>query len=201
MIEINLLGEKGKEKKKASLGPTQFDAFRPFLVPMILSVIVLYTPHYILEETIAEKKAQLQEEIKVADAELTKNKAREKELSAVITKVDSLRNQQAEIQIKIASVERVVSTRLYPVPVLDGISQIIPKFVWLTEMEYKNSQSPALIILQGNALTNEILSDFLAGLQESTLFTNIRLEESLHKEEKDIAFKQFKIALTAQESI
>ena len=204
MVQINLIGDAIKSKKKSSLGfgdlGEGMEKLKELMhVTTIISILAIILPPKYVDFTIKTKRQEFQEALAKQDKEISSLKQEERELAADISQIDSLTKQIEMYRTKVSAVERLVSTRTYPVPVLDSISQVIPKYVWLTELNFNLGKGGGQLSLAGNAITNDVLSDFIAALQEIPHFSNVMLEESVHQSEKDYDFKKFRLNLNTKE--
>jgi Tfp pilus assembly protein PilN len=204
MIRVNLLGEKAKGSKGRGVQMPDFGEMTEKLrglahVSVFLSILGIVVPQVVVKHLISTERSKFQKTQAAQETQIADLRRRERELSDVITQIDALNQQIEETRAKVAAVERLVSTRLFPVPVLDSVSQVIPKYVWLTELSYNASATRGTVHMEGKSLTNDLLSDFLAALQEVPRFSGVQLEESVHQSEKEYDYKQFKLNLVTKE--
>ena len=81
-------------------------------------------------------------------------------------------------------------TRVGPVKVLDYVSQSVePVKVWLTKL----GLNAAVVDVEGRALTNDDVVEFVNNLRRTDHFSNINLVESRSATENKINLYQFKL--------
>jgi Tfp pilus assembly protein PilN len=79
---------------------------------------------------------------------------------------------------------------------MDMVSKALPDAVWLTSMEY----SGRTLKIKGNALTNNMIADFIANLEATGLFSEVNLirsTKSRRYKETEVYEFQLEAILTA----
>lgn len=206
MIEINLLGdEKSKKKSRTassiSIGPT-FKTLGKFInIHMFLSAAMVIGISAYFKNLIQTRREDYQNQLAQTSKQLSELQSKKRQLSQDSEQIQRIETEIATLRGKMNSIENIFSSRVFPVPKLDAISQTIPRFVWLTKLDYAIEGPKGKVTLEGAAITNDALSDFLAALQEYPGFSNIELSESIHQDEKDYAYKKFRIQLRTEEKM
>lgn len=88
--------------------------------------------------------------------------------------VDAFKAKKADIQQKLAVIERLERSRSGPVHILDELASRTPERVWLTLLKAEGGQ----IELKGMSLDNELVALFLTSLNDSKYFTSVELKET-----------------------
>jgi len=88
--------------------------------------------------------------------------------------VDAFKAKKADIQQKLAVIERLERSRSGPVHILDELASRTPERVWLTLLKAEHGQ----IELKGMSLDNELVALFLTSLNDSKYFTSVELKET-----------------------
>jgi type IV pilus assembly protein PilN len=104
-------------------------------------------------------------------------------------KVDAFKAKKADIQQKLAVIERLERSRSGPVHILDELATRTPDRVWLTELKADDGQ----IQLEGMSLDNELVALFLTSLNDSPYFTNVELKATELKTVDSLKLNTFKI--------
>ncbi len=87
-------------------------------------------------------------------------------------------------------IDQLEQSRVGPVKVLDHVSQSLePLKVWLTRL----GLSSDTVELEGKALTNDDVVDFVNNLRRTDFFTGINLQESKAAVENKITVYQFRL--------
>ena len=60
---------------------------------------------------------------------------------------------------------------------MDELSKHLPDWTWLTEVGYENM----IITVKGNALSNNLVADYIFNLENSPVFKNVNLISSTQK--------------------
>jgi len=178
MIRINLLpGPKGKQAKP------QYDVRAQVLLGAGVIVIVLAGCWWYSASLDSELEAQQEEKA-----------SREKQVAQLkeqVKQVQDFEQKKKLLEDKNRVIDQLEQSRLGPVKVLDHVSQSLePLKVWLTRL----GVSSDAVELEGRALTNDDVVEFVNNLRRTDYFTNISLQESKAAVENKINLYQFKLA-------
>jgi type IV pilus assembly protein PilN len=200
MIKINLLPIKATRKRE------YVKQQLILAVVLILGAIVgCYMWYSYMDGKIADK----QKEIATARQQIEQYKK-------AIGEVEKYKGLEAALNRKLKIIEDLEKGKTGPVRVLDHLSQIIPKQVWLTNW----SEKSGTVKVEGEALTNKHVAEFITALKEPAedlqprdpagqqqkkphFFTGIRLLETTMTDDKEFkrTFIQFKINLKVNYAI
>ncbi|WP_333654246.1 PilN domain-containing protein [Dissulfurispira sp.] len=174
MIRINLLAE--KKKKKRVKGPASF------LVAIIIvsgaALIVMGLVTFLFKSSVSKLKAQSES-----------NKAKLTELNKKINEVKKYEKLNKEIEQRNALIETLRKNQAVPVRILDDVSTVMPKGIWLASMTYKDSG----VGLEGYAFTNIDIVSYVENLKKSVNFTDVYLEELKQVEFEKVQVYRFKL--------
>ncbi len=184
MIRINLLKPETKEVKKAPPGPAVEVKERKALpVANIVFVVALICLAALF---LFQKRALDQEKRRLAAAQEEKQK-----LAYVIEKLQQLEQQKTIFEKKINLINSLKARQPIAVIVLDEISRCLPDYVWLTELTYDNQR----IQIRGQALSNNLIADFIRNLEDSEYLENVDLMSSTQRTTADQTFLEFAMTL------
>ena len=180
MIRINLLssGPKGRPAKP------QYDVRAQVLLGAGLLVVTVagcwwYSDS--LDTEIAARQAEKEDK--------TKQVAHLKEQ---VKQVSDFEQRKKLLEDKNRIIDQLEKSRVGPVKVLDYVSQSLePLKLWLVRVGV-NGQN---IDLEGRALTNDDVVEFVNNLRRTDYFTDINLQESRAALESQISVYQFKLGL------
>ncbi len=153
MIRINLLPVK-EERKRIAL--------RNNLIVFVVSLIVLFIIMAMMQKSINHRKEVLQNEIAQVQNEIQK-------LREITKKIKPTQNKKAELQEKLKVIATLEKNRLFPVIVLDKLSNAAPNQLWFTRLIYTSNG----IKISGKALDHRIVAEFVKDLQKTGYFTDI----------------------------
>lgn len=171
MIKINLLLTR-KEKKKAGV--------RKEFVILILAVGLLLILLAALNWKIGKEKEDMVAQI----SETKKEIARYKSLAVEVTKA---KEAQKVLQDKLNIINSLRKGKETPVRVLDEISVYKPEKLQLGLMKKEGSK----LGIEGIALDDETIVQFMTNLKKSKLFKNVDLIVSEQIEQNKIKLKKF----------
>ena len=171
MIKINLLLTR-KEKKKAGV--------RKEFVILILAVGLLLILLAALNWKIGKEKEDMVAQI----SETKKEIARYKSLAVEVTKA---KDAQKVLQDKLNIINSLRKGKETPVRVLDEISVDKPEKLQLELMKKEGSK----LAIEGIALDDETIVQFMTNLKKSKLFKNVDLIVSEQIEQNKIKLKKF----------
>ncbi|MBI5182675.1 MAG: PilN domain-containing protein [Nitrospirae bacterium] len=177
MIKINLSTiKKGVKKSKVSV---EFQS--QLIVAVVVALLVLGGAVYGWT-WLNSKVNRLENEKVLAQRELTSLKEKVKE-------VENFEKDNKNYKDKNATIEQLKKNQTGPVFMLDEISKNIPERVWLTKL----SESGGRISLEGNAISNTDLVNFVNNLRNAKGFSNVDLTESKSAMDGNIPIFIFKL--------
>jgi len=113
------------------------------------------------------------------------------QLKEQVKQVQDFEQKKKLLEDKNRVIDQLESARVGPVKVLDYVSQSIePLKVWLTNLKL----SADTVEVEGRALTNDDVVEFVNNLRRTDFFANINLQESKAAVENKINIYQFKLA-------
>jgi len=92
-------------------------------------------------------------------------------LKRKIGKIRYLNKLRHEVEYKLGIIETLQDGRFRTIKTLNSISKSMPKGVWMTDF----SDSERLLYVDGVAINNEVVADFLRGLEKSPDIENVSL--------------------------
>jgi len=173
MIKINLLP--GKEKKKAGL--------RKEIVILILSMILLLILLIGIQWKITNEKEEMVSKISNTKKEI----AYYKSLTVEVTKA---KEAQKVLQDKLNVIEKLRREKASPIKVLDELSISKPEKIHLESLKKEGSK----LGLEGIALDDETIANFMTNLRKSKVFKNVDLIVSEQTEQSKIKLKKFTLS-------
>jgi type IV pilus assembly protein PilN len=174
MIRINLLPFRAARKKENIRRQVSV-----FLLSLIFVILVLFAGNYYL----GSKVKGLKKDIDTANAELKKYNDINKEIARIKKTLENLRK-------KMDVINRLELDRHAPVRLLDTMTQmIVAKRMWFTRLEEKGNT----IKIDGIAMDNKTVADFMVRLQNCGLFSSVNLKTLKHKEFEGNNLKTFQV--------
>lgn len=177
MIRINLLpGPKGKKAKP------QYDVRAQALLGIGVIVITLAGCWWY--------SASLDSELEVQQEEKQSKEKQVAQLKEQVKQVQDFEQRKKLLEDKNRIIDQLEQSRLGPVKVLDHVSQSLePLKVWLTKLGIASD----VIELEGKAMTNDDVVEFVNNLRRTEYFTAINLQESKAAVENKINVYQFRL--------
>lgn len=176
MIRINLIPYRDARRRRQILEHVAY-----FIAVLVLSVVLIMGAHTISSMQLSS----LQEET----AELT---AQNKVLKEKIGKIEHLDALRAEVERKLEIVDRLQEGRFHSLTTLHEIAQLIPRNVWLTSIADNTTE----IALVGKAESNKAVANFMRQLDQSPIFSNVKLLAINRIDSGGIPVRQFSINLS-----
>jgi len=184
MIRINLLKPETKEIKEGPPAPVA--EVKEKKAPPIANIVLVMVIVVLAGLFFLQKRALDQERQRLAAAQEEK-----RQLAYVSEKLAQLQEQKAIFEKKINLINSLKAQQPIAVIVLDEISKCLPDWVWLTELTYENR----VIQIKGNALSNNLIADFIRNLENSPNFENVDLKSSTQRTVGDQAILEFAMSL------
>lgn len=172
MIRINLLPS---GRKKAFMLP-------PTIMYGIIALVVLLIAFAGFTFHLSSKIHKKQAEIVVKDKKL-------KKLQAALVEVKNYEKDNQEFREKTKIIEQLKKNQVIPLRLLDEVSEMLPKGVWLTNLK----DASGIISMEGFAFTNSDLVAYVQNLKGSKYLTDVMLDESRQTELGDYSVYKFKL--------
>ncbi len=173
MIKVNLLPVKRKKKPKPI--PT-FIISAALITGITLGVMLFLV--FLFNARLSTKKNIFQaNEQKIA------------ELKQKIKEVENYEKLNKTIQEKNSIIEQLRNNQSVPVKLLDEISKLLPKGVWLNAMTVSGGN----IDIDGYAFDNSEIVSYVQNLKNSQMLTEVYLQESKSTTIEKISLYMFKL--------
>ncbi len=157
MIRINLLPFRTERKKENVRRQVSL-----FLLSMVLVLLVLFYYNFSLNSKIGKLNAK----IETTNTELQKYNEINKEIARIKNSLEILRK-------KMAVITQLESDRHAPVILMDTMTQVlVEKRMWFTGL----SVGDQTVTINGIALDEKTVADFMVRLQNSGLFSDVDLK-------------------------
>lgn len=177
MIRINLLPFRADRKKENVRRQVSL-----FLLSLVLVLIIAFYYNFDL----SSKIGKLNKNIKTTNAELTKYNEINKEIARIRKNLENLRK-------KMAVIEQLEADRHAPVVLLDTMTQVlVAKRMWFNKLVVQDKT----VKIDGIALDEKTVADFMVRLQKSGLFSQVRLNSVKRQEVQKTNLKGFQILCT-----
>lgn len=189
MIRINLLKPETKEIREAAPAAPVAEV-RERKAPPIANIVLILAIVLLAALFFIQKRALDQEKQRLAAAQEEK-----RQLAYVSEKLIELQRQKEIFEKKINLITSLKAQQPIAVILLHEISKCLPDWVWLTEVSYENR----VLQIRGNALSNNLIADFIRNLEDSPYLENVDLRNSIQRTSGERTFLEF--ALTLQLSL
>ena len=173
MIRINLLPT--AKRKKTLILP------QPFIygiAALLLAVIVAIPITLYMNSRISDIETDI----------FTKQK-RLNELQVVLQKIATYESDNMEVKRKASIIEQLKKNQIVPLVLLDEVSEVLPKGVWLTKL----SDKERFISIEGYAHSNSDLVGYVQKLKGLKFFQDVMLVESRQQDLEGITLYKFKL--------
>ena len=135
--------------------------------------------------------ASLDDEIEARQEEKQEKEKQVAQLKEQVKQVQDFEQKKKLLEDKNRIIDQLEQSRVGPVKVLDHVSQSLePLKLWLTKL----GLSADTVELEGKALTNDDVVEFVNNLRRTDYFSNINLQESKALVENKINLFQFRLA-------
>lgn len=169
MIKINLVSEGRKpivaRKAKEALGVGDLPLGELLLYTFVLLGILMIAGYW----------WHLKGVIKDRDAAIAEAQREVDELALVLKEVEDFKVKKAELEHKIAVIERLKANQSGPVRIMDLVSAALPDLLWLDNMSLRGSS----VDLRGQAFNTNQIATFLESLKRVPEFAEPRLKSAV----------------------
>ena len=177
MIRINLLPFRTERKKENVRRQISL-----FLLSLGLVLIVLVYYNF----SLSSKIGKLNKTIATTKNELNRYEEINKEIARIKQNLETLKK-------KMAVIDQLESDRYAPVKLLDTMTKVlITNRMWLVSLDDQEKT----VTINGIALDNKTVADFMVGLQNCGLFSEVSLKTVKHQEVQKSKLKGFQILCT-----
>ena len=115
------------------------------------------------------------------------------QLNLVIKRIDSLKERTTQVRQRMDVIMEVDKNRFLWPRLLDDISTSLPRYTWLETMS-EISPLPELVLrIEGNTMSNILLSELLFNLQQKESLKNVQLVSSAERTHGSYQTKYFVI--------
>lgn len=184
MIKINLLPpEKRKKlkkvtpaKKKAAMPSLpkmqlKFDPMVVFPVAALIIAVVLIGGSFFW---LGHKEKTMKEQRDTLRVELNR-------LNRVINRIDNLKLQTKQVRDRMEVILDVDRNRFLWPRILDEVSSALPRYTWLESITEITPFPQLTLRLEGNTMSNLLLSEMITKLENSSMLKDIRLISSAER--------------------
>jgi type IV pilus assembly protein PilN len=134
--------------------------------------------------------ASLDSDIEVLQEEQRDKGKQVADLKEQVKQVQDFEQKKKLLEDKNRIIDQLEQSRVGPVKVLDHVSQSLePLKVWLTKLGFSSDT----VEVEGKALTNDDVVEFVNNLRRTDYFTGINLQESKAMVENKINVYQFRL--------
>lgn len=164
MIRINLLSEGRRPTAvRKSKGPSlaERDWTNAALVAGIVVGLIAAGAYWFV---LHQRRADIQQEVKVAEAEVER-------LKPILEEVEMFKAKKADLERKIEVITNLKNAQTGPVRVMDAVSRALPELLWLDRMEVTGSE----IRISGRAFNVNAVSNFIENLDKVPEFNEPRV--------------------------
>lgn len=169
MIKINLLPVKQKQR--------QYTVVYQLVIGGVVLLILLsgcgidFLLQKATERDLLRKKADLEHQIS--------------EQERLIGEVKQFEEKEAELKRKLGVIENLKNNKVGPVLLLEELSVTIPKKAWVSSIKETTSPpSSHSVAITGEAISDEVVAEFMSKLEESRYFSDVNLIEARFAGEK-----------------
>lgn len=174
MIRINLLPT-AKKKKKPLILPVPF---MYGLAALLFLIITAGSVTIYMNSQISNLKADI----------FTKEK-KLNEFKVVLQKIENYEKDNEEFKRKAGVIEQLKRNQIVPLVLLDEVSEVLPKGVWLTKL----TDQARFISIEGYAHSNYDLVGYVQNLKSLKFFQDVMLVESRQEDLEGVSVYKFKL--------
>jgi len=186
MIRINLAVERARPKVKRRIA-VPGGVFLIYLgVAAVAGVGAEGVRSYMINQDIADVQRQIDEQ-----------KAQETELAPFRPKLEELKTNQARLEARKKVIDTLTSNKAGPVRLLEAVGSTVSvtETLWLTAMTEKGGGD---VEFAGQAGSVDAVASFITALNNSGLFQNVEIKQSVQKPGRGGVVSNFDFTLSAK---
>jgi len=108
-----------------------------------------------------------------------------------VAKLEEVKNQKAQLELKINLIRQLKSNQDIAVKIMDEINRRLPDYVWLKDASYDGQT----LKLKGEAISNNLIADFITNIERSETFGQVNLIDSTQKSQGGAVFLEFNLTV------
>ncbi len=155
MVTINLLPVKAE---------LRLNAIIQHVIVFAVCAGVIVIGLGILQGTMKREKTSIESDIQTTQAQIAELKVKAEE-------IEKVKKRRVELEKKLQVINDLSIQKTGPVEVLDELSMLIPEKAWISS--YTNTGDK--VVLDGTAVDNTIIAEFMKRLQGSKHYTDVEL--------------------------
>ncbi len=171
MIKINLLVAR-EERKKESI--------RKEATIFVLALVLVLVGIIFAQWMTIRQRESVRTQIREAQDEL-------KRLEVIKRKINKAKADKEILQEKLNIIAKLNLNRTRPIEIMGFLASKIPEKMWLKSLDKKGGK----LTLQGIALDDETIANFMKRLQQSKIFTSVELVVTERVTIEKLNLKQF----------
>jgi len=181
MIRINLLPVRQIKKRIQS---------RNELIALLCFLLLVLTILGMVFLSLNSKVDSMNQEI----SKLSKEKEKH---DAVLKRISKIKKDQAALETKLQVIQNLKTNSQLPVRVLDGIAYLTPPTrIWLESISLQGSK----LTMNGIAMDNETIAQYMQSIKESPLFNAAELKSSRQADINGQKLKQFDMTVSIEKT-
>jgi Tfp pilus assembly protein PilN len=176
MIEINLLPDAGKKKRKAGAGlgvklPTSLPAFDRMTAFIVAAWIIAPLILFLMFFSVRSDRAELSAGIEQAVADSAR-------YARLIDTQTALQARQDTIAQKLFIIQEIDAGRYVWPHILDEISRALPPYTWIEQIQQQGGGAVPSFTITGRTGSLPALTRFMDALEASPFLRNVQLVSS-----------------------
>lgn len=120
---------------------------------------------------------------------LDEKNARKAQLKDVENTLAELEKAKVDLTRKVALIGQLKSQQMSTVKMMDELSNALPEWVWLADLRFSGNR----LNLNGKAIHNNLIADFINNLKATNSFTDIQFQGSTKVKQKGVDIFNFKL--------
>jgi len=185
MIKVNLLSPERKEVSKGKEKGVSLEEKKEakFNVPAIIATVVLIV--FTIGFLYFGQLSNYNDKVKF----LNDRKVKKTQLENVLKTLENLERTKKRLDKKVKIINQLKNRQKVVVRMMDDISNTIPDWVWLSSLNFSNGA----LTINGKALSNNLIADFIKNMQNTNRFYNVRLSSSVRKKQSGLDIFNFNV--------
>lgn len=155
MVTINLLPVKAE---------LRLNAIIQHVIVFAVCVGIIVVGLGILQGTMKREKTSIESDIQTTQVQI-------KELKVKAEEIEKVKKRRVELEKKLQVINDLSIQKTGPVEVLDELSMLIPEKAWISSFTNTGEK----VVLDGTAVDNTIIAEFMKRLQGSKHYTDVEL--------------------------
>ena len=136
----------------------------------------------------------IKQEVERTKQEITSTQAEIRKLRDIIGEIDQIKQRKENLERQLAVIESLEESRFDTVRMMEAVANTVPEQLWLNSLTYSGNG----VSVNGHALDNQIIAEFIQNLNRHKQVTGVVLGETSRVDRGGLSIVRFSMRFTVR---